>query len=172
MVAQRFAAKYADRINALVLAGGEAELGPAAKQILTERSQAIQSRGLTEVVDQWLDGVLSTATREGNPTLAGLVRGMFLANDARTYSLHCLALRDGSVLNDQTRIRCPTLLLVGDRDGVTPLSWQIEIARAIAGSQVRTIPNTAHMTMLESPAVFNTALLDFLGHVELGTSRH
>jgi 3-oxoadipate enol-lactonase len=172
MVAQRFAAKHADRTRALILAGGEAELGAAAKQVLTERAQTIQARGLSLVVEQWLDGVLSAATREVNPALSGLVRGMFLANDARTYALHCLALRDGSVRQDHPRIKCPTLLLVGDQDGVTPLSWQIDIARAIAGSQVRTIPNTAHMTMLESPAVFNTALLDFLAQVELGTSRH
>src|SRR6476469_6119996 len=32
MVAQRFAGKYADRTKALVLAGGEAEFGPEAKQ--------------------------------------------------------------------------------------------------------------------------------------------
>jgi pimeloyl-ACP methyl ester carboxylesterase len=172
MVAQRFAAKYADRTKALVLAGGEAELTPGGRQILTERHQAIEARGLTAVVDLWLDGVLSAATREGNPSLAGLMRAMFLANDPRTYSQHSLVLRDSSVRNDHTQIKCPTLLLVGDQDGVTPLSWQIEIARAIPGSRVRTIPNTAHMTMLESPSVFNAALLDFLVQVELGTPRN
>lgn len=45
---------------------------------------------------------------------------------------------------------------------MTPLSWQRQIAAGIANSRIRTIPNTAHMTMLESPAVFNTVLLDFL----------
>ena len=28
--------------------------------------------------------------------------------------------------------------------------------------RIRVIPNTGHMTMLESPAVFNTVVLDFL----------
>jgi 3-oxoadipate enol-lactonase len=168
MVAQRFAGKYAARTQALVLAGGEAELGPEARRILTERARIIEASGLVAVVDPWLTAVLSAATREANPALAGLVREMFLANDGRTYALHCLALRDGDVRSDHRNIACPTLLMVGDQDPVTPLSWQRQIAAGIADSRIRVIPNTAHMTMLESPAVFNTVLLDFLTELELG----
>jgi 3-oxoadipate enol-lactonase len=162
MVAQRFAGKYAARTRALVLAGGEAELGPEAKKGLTERAQTIHARGLIGVVGSWLTGVLSAATREANPALAGLLREMFLSYDAKTYAQHALALRDGSVRADHKNIACPTLLTVGDQDPVTPLSWQQEIAAAIVNSRIRTIPYTGHMTMLEAPAVFNTVLLDFL----------
>src|SRR5262245_7078299 len=162
MVAQRFAGKYASRTRALVLAGGEAERTPEAKQILTERAHSIEAGGLFAAVGPWLTGVLSPATREGNPALAGLLREMVLANDPRAYAQQCLALRDGSARADHARIRCPTLLTVGDQDLVTPLSWQQQIAAGIAGSRIRVIPNTAHMTMLESPAVFNTVVLDFL----------
>jgi 3-oxoadipate enol-lactonase len=167
MVAQRFAGKYASRTKALVLAGGEAELEPEAKKILTERARSIEAEGLRAVVSPWLTGVLSAATREANPALTGLVREMFLSNDARTYALHCLALRDGTAWDDLKNIVCPTLLTVGDQDLVTPLSWQRRIAAGIANSRIRIIPNTAHMTMLESPAVFNTVLLEFLAAIEL-----
>jgi len=162
MVAQRFAAKYASRTKALVLAGGEAEFSPAQKKALTDRAETIEAHGLIAVVDVWLTAVLSAATREANAALAGLVREMFLANDGRAYALQCLALRDGAVRSDQGNIVCPTLLMVGDQDPVTPISWQRQIAAGIADCRIRIIPNTAHMTMLESPAVFNTALLDFL----------
>jgi len=167
MVAQRFAGKYASRTKALVLAGGESELEPEAKKILTERARSIEAEGLRAVVSPWLTGVLSAATREANPALTGLVREMFLSNDARTYALHCLALRDGTARDDLKNIVCPTLLTVGDQDLVTPLSWQRRIAAGIANSRIRIIPNTAHMTMLESPAVFNTVLLEFLAAIEL-----
>jgi len=166
MIAQRFAAKYRSRVRALVLAGGEAELGPEGKQILTERARMIQAEGLTAAVDLWLTGVLSAATREANPALAGLLRAMFLAYDDNTYAAHCLALRDGDVRGDHAHISCPTLLLVGDQDPVTPLSWQQQIAAGISDSRIRIIPNTAHMTMLESPAAFNTAVLEFLAALD------
>ncbi len=167
MVAQRFAAKYAARTQALVLAGGEAEFGPEAKKALTERVQALEANGLLAVAGPWLTAVLSAATREANPALAGLVREMFLSNDARTYAAHCLALRDGAVREDHRNILCPTLLTVGVQDPVTPISWQRQIAAGIANSQIRIIPNTAHMTMLECPAVFNTVLMDFLATLKL-----
>jgi 3-oxoadipate enol-lactonase len=167
MVAQRFAGKYAARTKALVLAGGEAALGPEAKKVLTERAQTIEAHGLIAVAGPWLNGVLSAATRQANPALAGLVREMFLSNDGKTYGLHCLALRDGDVRADHKNIRCPTLLTVGDQDPVTPLAWQQQIAAGIADSRIRIIPNTAHMTMLEAPVVFNTALLDFLAALAL-----
>ncbi|MBY0526942.1 MAG: alpha/beta hydrolase [Gemmataceae bacterium] len=162
MVAQRFAGKLAARTRALILAGGEAELPAEGKKILTDRAAAIEAQGLLSVVDGWLAGVLSPATREANPSLAGLLREMFLGYDAKTYAAHARALRDGSAKADLKNIKCPTLLTVGDHDMVTPLRWQQEIAAAIANSRIRTIPYTAHMTMLESPAVFNTVLLDFL----------
>jgi 3-oxoadipate enol-lactonase len=167
MVAQRFAGKYPDRTKALILAGGEAELGPEEKKVLTERARSIEAHGLAAVVDGWLSAVLSASTREGNSALAGLVREMFLSNDARTYALHCLALRDGDVRSDQRKIVCPTLLTVGDQDLVTPLSWQRQIAAGIVNSRIRIIPNTAHMTMLEAPAVFNTVVMDFLATLEV-----
>lgn len=165
MVAQHFAGKYSTRTNALILAGGEAELTPAGKQILTERAAAIESQGIESAADGWLEAVLSPATRTANPALAGLVREMFLGNDGPTYAKHCRALRDGNVRSQHRNIRCPTLLTVGDQDVVTPLSWQQQIASAIADSRIRVISNTSHMTMLESPNEFNQSLLDFLANL-------
>src|SRR3984893_12683452 len=100
MVAQRFAGKYPARTKALILAGGEAELGPEEKKALTDRARSIEANGLMAVVGSWLTSCLSAATRESNPVLAGLVREMFLSNDAKAYAQHCLALRDGSVRSD------------------------------------------------------------------------
>lgn len=165
MIAQRFAAKHSTRTRALVLAGGEAVLSSAGRDILTERAQMVRAGGLTAAVDPWLAGVLSTATRSANPALAGLLRAMFLAYDDTAYAQQCLALRDGDVRGDHPHINCPTMLLVGDQDPVTPLSWQQQISAAIAGSRIRIVPDTAHMTMLESPAAFNSALLEFLAEL-------
>jgi pimeloyl-ACP methyl ester carboxylesterase len=71
----------------------------------------------------------------------------------------------GSAKADQPRITCPTLLVVGDQDPVTPLSLQRQIAAAIANSKIRIVPNTAHLTMLETPEAFNAILLEFLATI-------
>lgn len=162
MIAQRFAATHPSRTRALVLAGAEAALPAGGRDILTRRAGQIRSEGLIGAVDPWLAQVLSAGTITAHAALAGLLRAMFLSNDASTYAEQALALRDGDVHLDDGAIACPTLLLVGDRDPVTPLAWQQQIAASIPGSTIRVIPNTAHMTMLESPAFFNSALLEFL----------
>lgn len=162
MVAQRFASVYPDRTRALVLAGGEAVLTPTGKAILATRADSIEANGLASVVDPWLSNVLPPATRAGNAALAGLLRAMFLSYDPRSYAQQARALADADVSADHARISCPTLLLVGDQDPVTPLQWQQSIASAVPGSHMRVIPDTAHMTMLESPAAFTVALLEFL----------
>lgn len=163
MVAQRFAAKYPERTRALVLVGGEAALSPEGRDILTGRADVIEERGLSAVVDSWLDSVLAPSTRVANPAVAGLLRAMFLANDAHTYVEQAMVLRDADVRPRLVDIACPTLLLVGDQDPVTPLAWQQAIAADIPGSEVRVISGAAHMPMLESVQEFDAALVEFLG---------
>jgi 3-oxoadipate enol-lactonase len=68
----------------------------------------------------------------------------------------------GSARTAQEKITAPTLLVVGDQDPVTPLSLQKQVASAIKNTQIRVIPNTAHMTMLETPEAFLVAVLEFL----------
>lgn len=163
MVAQQFAATYPQRTRALVLVGGEAALSPEGRDILTVRADVIEGRGLAAVVDSWLDSVLSPATRVASPALAGLLRAVFVANDAHTYVQQAMVLRDADVRPRLGDIACPTLLLVGDQDPVTPLAWQQAIAADIPGSEVRVISGAAHMPMLESVQEFDAALVEFLG---------
>ena len=162
MVAQRFAARYPARTRALVLAGGEALLPEDARAVLTERITVIREEGMGAAVGPWLAGSLSAATQVGNPALAKRLTAMFLANDVDSYAEQAATLRDADVTGDHAGIACPTLILVGDQDPVTPVSWQREIAARIRGSRVRIIPDTAHMSMLEAPAAFNAAMLEFI----------
>jgi 3-oxoadipate enol-lactonase len=162
VLAQSFAAAHGKRLHALVLCGPITELPPAGKDAFAKRAETVQKEGMIAVADTVLAGALTPATREGNPALAGLVREMLLANDPACYAGHCQALRAGSARADQPNIKCPTLILVGDQDSVTPLANARAIAAAVSGARLRIIPATAHLTMLERPELFNAALIEFL----------
>jgi len=60
-------------------------------------------------------------------------------------------------------IRCPTLVLVGDRDELTPPDRAAEIARAIGGARLVEIPGSGHSSPIEQPDLVTRALVDFLG---------
>jgi len=59
-------------------------------------------------------------------------------------------------------IRCPTLVLVGDGDELTPPDRAEEIARGIAGSRLVTVPECGHLSTLERPEPVTAAILDLL----------
>jgi 3-oxoadipate enol-lactonase len=165
VIVQHFAARYPQKTKAIVLAGALTELPPPGKEAFAKRAETVEKEGMIGVADAVLQGALSPGTRERNPALTGMVREMLLSNDPGCYAGHCRALMAGSARADQSRISCPTLLVVGDQDPVTPLAAQRQIASAIPGSRIRIVPNTAHLTMLETPEAFNAILLEFLATI-------
>jgi pimeloyl-ACP methyl ester carboxylesterase len=59
-------------------------------------------------------------------------------------------------------IRCPTLVLVGDADQLTPPDRAAEIANGITGARLVTVAGCGHLSALEEPDAVNAALLALL----------
>ena len=59
-------------------------------------------------------------------------------------------------------IGCPTLVLVGEQDELTPLDRAVEMAHGIRGAELVTVPECAHLSTLERPREVTRALLDWL----------
>ena len=59
-------------------------------------------------------------------------------------------------------IRCPTLVLVGDGDALTPPVLSEEIAAGIAGAHLVRVPDCGHLSTLERPQAVNRALVEWL----------
>lgn len=59
-------------------------------------------------------------------------------------------------------IRCPTLVLVGEDDELTPPERAAEMAAGIAGARLVTVPQCGHMSTLERPDEVTRALLEWL----------
>lgn len=65
-----------------------------------------------------------------------------------------------------TKVKVPTLILVGDEDQTTPVSDAQFLNRLIRGSFLVLIPDAAHMINMENPAAVNQALAHFLAALE------
>jgi pimeloyl-ACP methyl ester carboxylesterase len=59
-------------------------------------------------------------------------------------------------------IRCPTLVLVGDSDVLTPPDRAAEIASGIAGAHLVTVTEAGHASLLEQPEYVTRTLVEFL----------
>jgi pimeloyl-ACP methyl ester carboxylesterase len=59
-------------------------------------------------------------------------------------------------------IRCPTLVLVGEQDALTPVEAAREIADGIAGAKLAIVPDCGHLSTLEQPEAVSRALREWL----------
>ena len=59
-------------------------------------------------------------------------------------------------------ISCPTLVVAGAEDNVTPPEYAKEIAGLIPGARLVVIPGCGHLSTLEEPAAVTQALADWL----------
>ena len=59
------------------------------------------------------------------------------------------------------RIKTSTLLMVGDRDAITP-EHTLELYRSIKHAQLCVIPDATHWLLSEKPAIANKIILEFL----------
>ncbi len=64
--------------------------------------------------------------------------------------------------SDLAAIACPTLVLVGEGDELTPPELAKEMAEGIKGSHLVVVPNCGHLSTLERPEPVTSALLAWM----------
>lgn len=66
------------------------------------------------------------------------------------------------VEGELSRIRTPTLVVVGEEDVATPRAKAERLVAGIAGARLVTIPRAGHSSTVEEPVAVNAALVEFL----------
>lgn len=159
MIGQWLGASVPDRLTHLVLANTSSRLDPSAME--TRRRTVLES-GMPAVSDTVLRRFFSPETLSRQDPDVASVRRAVLNTDPHGYAGCCAAIRDMDQTGLLSRIRIPTLLVVGDRDVSTPWDGHGEVlARGISNARVIRLP-TAHLSNLERPRSFSAALLEFL----------
>jgi 3-oxoadipate enol-lactonase len=64
------------------------------------------------------------------------------------------------------KIQAPVLILCGDQDRVTPPDLSRELAEAIAGAELHILAGAGHLSNIERPGDFNSAVEEFIARVE------
>jgi 3-oxoadipate enol-lactonase len=156
----------ARRFQALLLADTKSDPDTAdAVEGRRRMLQLVRDKGAAAVADEMIPKLLGNTTRATQPGVVAQVRALVLSN-----STAAIADAIGALMTrpDSTpllpSIHCPTLIVVGEEDTVTPRTLAEAMHRAIAGSELVAIPAAGHLANLEQPAAFNAALARFLEH--------
>lgn len=164
-IALQFALEHPERLAALVLADtrADADSNEAKDKRFASVKQILQG-GMAGFAPGFAKNALGATTQREQPALVDRVEAMMMANRPEHAALVLGALaarKDASA--DLGRIRCATLVLVGEEDKVTPVEAAEALAKGISGAKLRVIPRAGHFANLEQPAAFNEALAAFLG---------
>ena len=147
-----------ERCASLIVADSFA-LHPDGQSIHDRSIAASQSMTMRELAEA-RSGVLlgSAATAE----LKAEVIDTMAAIDPAAYQLGAAAVWLADQRDRAAEIDVPTLILVGDEDGITPPALSQELARIVPGSRVEIIERSGHLANAEQPAAFNMAIESFL----------
>jgi pimeloyl-ACP methyl ester carboxylesterase len=151
LVAIETAARFPDKVRSLGLCGVAAEMPVHPEMLESAKADTVK---VQELMTFWgmgnalhKGGMVSPGLwlrRESLAVLSGNKPGVIHAD-----LLACNAYKDALARGAQ--VKCPTVLVLGDGDLMTPAAKAKPLATAIAGSRTVVIPNSGHFMIVERP---------------------
>jgi 3-oxoadipate enol-lactonase len=122
--------------------------------------------GPAGIAREMVPKLVGETTKKLQPDLMEAVRRLIMMNSAAGITTALTALRDRP---DSTpllsAIDFPTLIVTGDEDGIIPMTEAEAMHRAVPGSSLVVLPRAGHLSNLEDPFGWRTALDHWLGGV-------
>jgi 3-oxoadipate enol-lactonase len=160
MIAQRFAAAYPERVEALVLCATASRIGTA--ETWEARIAAVEQGGMAAIIPAVLERWFTPRAHAESPALVKGFGTMLERTPAANYVAACRAVRAADLRADDAAVRCRTLVIVGADDAVTTPAMATELCAAIPGARLHVVEACAHILCAEAPAAFNAVLLPFV----------
>ena len=167
-VAQHIAVRYPARIRSLVLVDTKLEADtPEARSARADLAEKVQRIGPEIVAAAMVPRLLAQVTRADamprRAEIGELLRAMIIEQPVPTIVAALEALAARPDMTERMREVCvPTLLVVGEQDEITPPACLMRAEAIIPEARLLIVPDAGHMPPLETPAVFNAAVLEFL----------
>jgi pimeloyl-ACP methyl ester carboxylesterase len=146
---------------ALLDTGARAEV-PERTQARKPLIQLAEQGRFAEITDDQFP-LLVHRSRHGDTALKAAVRAMNEETGAEAYLRQQQAIIGRADSRPSlAAITCPTLVLVGDEDQLTPPALAHEIAAGIRGSRLVIVPECGHLSTMERPQQVTSALVEWM----------
>ena len=151
-----------ERCASLVLADSFAA-HPEGEAIYQRSVQASRDAGMRSLAEQRAPLLLAPSTPEA--VRRDVIETM-AAIDPEAYRIGARAVWLADQRERAAAIRCPTLVLVGALDPVTPPSLSEALSALIPGSAMRVIAGASHIANIDQAREFNRCVEEFVSEVE------
>ena len=162
MIGQNLALNHANRLLSLTLCDTAAIVPEEAQPVWEERIQRAREKGMEALVQETLERWFTQIFLSKNPPEVERIRKQILDTPVSGFIGCAEAIRRLRYLGRLPEITVPTLIMVGEDDPGTPVSAAEAMHERIPHSRLLVIPSAAHLSNVEQPEAFNSALLRFL----------
>ncbi|MEQ8333083.1 3-oxoadipate enol-lactonase [Nisaea sp.] len=159
MIAQDYAARHPDQVDALVCMDTAPKIGESS--LWQDRIDAISANGLDSIADGVMERWFSASFRKNNPAATAGWRNLLARTTQAGYLGCCAAIRDADLTAATLALTVPTLVLCGAEDGATPPALVKSMADAMQNASYVDIPNAGHIPSLEQPQAVADAMNRF-----------
>jgi pimeloyl-ACP methyl ester carboxylesterase len=167
-VAMAFLRKHPGRVSALLLADTKAGADPdAARDNRRRMADTLVADDSTQVlVDEVLPALVGETTRRDQPLVQGRVRALLEAAPpaAAAWAQRAMAARPDS-LDTLRKVDVPAVVILGDEDGLASRDDAEAMVEALPQGRLVLIPGAGHLSAVEAPGPFSTAVREMLGRL-------
>jgi 3-oxoadipate enol-lactonase len=160
MICQYVGANHPERVLSLGLCDTASEMPP--RSLWEDRFAMARAQGIAGLVDGTIKRWFVADFVASEPAKIDAVRTMILKTPLEGYLGCASAVRDMAQSTMLLKIKAPTLVLVGKDDPACTVDQATVLHRMIAHSSMVVLDNAAHLSNIEKPTEFNSALLSFL----------
>ena len=165
VISQRFVLDFPARTRALILISTSSEVNDFAEAGWNARADTIEREGLAKALAP--TGPAISYGKEYRERHADeILKAAYLTierNDPACYAAACRAVSNIDYTADLETITCPTLILQGLEDAVTPPGGSVIMSRRIQGSRLVMLEDCGHWIPTERPDEFHAEVDAFLG---------
>jgi 3-oxoadipate enol-lactonase len=163
-VALQFWRRHRARLGRLVLcdtrAAGDLPDAAASRRVAADR---VLREGPAFLAEAMLPRLFAAETRQNHPERINAVRSTIMAASPRGIAAAARGMAERpDMTGELAKIDCPTLLIVGRNDILSPPDEMRSMAQSIPGASFVVVAAAGHMSPLENPAEVNAAILSFL----------
>lgn len=162
MIGQCLALHHAHRLQSLSLCDTASLISEEAQPLWQERINMARDKGMEALVRETLERWFTPPYLSRNTPDIKRIRRHFLATPVAGFVGCSEAIRGLNYLDRLSEITTPTLIIVGEQDPGTPIAAAQAMHERISGSKLTVLPSAAHLSNVEQPEAFNSALMRFL----------
>jgi 3-oxoadipate enol-lactonase len=162
MIGQSLALNHIHRLRSLALCDSASVIPQEAQPIWQERINRALSKGMEAQVDETLERWFTPSFLKQKPPILEIIRKQILTTPVQGYIGCAEAIRKLNYLDQLSKIKIPTLIMVGEDDPGTPVSASEAIHKRLSNSKLVILPSACHLSNIEQAEAFNATLLKFL----------